>query len=92
VNCSSLACEIQRDSVNVLGKADNTFFQNVAEFRYLWTSTNRNCIRAEIKGSLNSGNAWYHAVHNHLFLRRRSKNVKVNIGLYETYLIRFVWV
>jgi hypothetical protein len=44
-------------------KIANRSFQNVSQFKYLGTTaTNQNLIQEEIKGRLNSGNAWYHSV------------------------------
>jgi hypothetical protein len=53
-----------------------TFFM----FKYLGTTvTNQNLIQEDIKRRLNSGNACYHSVQNHLPSCLLSKNVKVRI-------------
>ena len=50
------------------------------EFKYLGTTlTNQNSIPEEIKSRLRSGNACYHSVHNLLFSRLLSKNLKIKI-------------
>jgi hypothetical protein len=44
--------------------------ENVSQFKYLvMTVTNQNLIQEEIKRRLNSGNACYHLVQNHLSSR-----------------------
>jgi hypothetical protein len=61
-------------------KIGNRSFENVSQFKYLGTTvTNENLIQEEIKRRLNSGNAWYHSVHNFLSSRLLSKNAKVRI-------------
>jgi hypothetical protein len=46
-------------------KIANRSFENVSQFKYLGTiATNQNLIQEEIKRRLNSGNAYYHSVHN----------------------------
>jgi hypothetical protein len=56
------------------------FFENVAQFKYLETTvTNQILVPEEIKRRLNSGNAFYHLVHNFLPFRLLSKNVKIKV-------------
>jgi hypothetical protein len=48
-------------------KIGNRCFENVAQFKYLGINIrNQNLIQEEIKRRLNSGNACYHSVQNHL--------------------------
>jgi hypothetical protein len=55
-------------------------FKNVAEVRYLGMAlTNQNLILEEIKRKLNSGNAYYHSVHNFLSSHVLFKNIKIRI-------------
>jgi hypothetical protein len=61
-------------------KIGNRCFENVAQFIYLgMTIRNENLIEGEIKGRLNSGNAYYHLVHNLLSSSLLSKNIKIRI-------------
>jgi hypothetical protein len=64
----------------------NRCYENVAKFSYFVTSvTNQNLIQEEIKRSLNSCNACYHSVQNHLSSRLLSRNIKIRI--YETIIL-----
>jgi ribosomal protein S2 len=57
-------------------KIANKCFENFAQFRYLGTTvTNQNLIQEEIKKILNSGNACYHSIQNHLPSRLLSTNI-----------------
>jgi hypothetical protein len=49
---------------------------------------NKNCIQDEIMRRLNSGNACYHSVQNHLSSRLLSKNIKIRI--YKTIILPVV--
>jgi hypothetical protein len=70
-------------------KIGNTSFENVSQFKYLETIvTNENVIQKEIRRRVNSGNAWYHSVQNHLSSRLLSKNRKVRI--YRTIILPVV--
>jgi hypothetical protein len=47
----------------------NKAFENVAESKYFGMAlTDHSCIHSEVKSRLNSGNAYYHAVQNLVFL------------------------
>jgi hypothetical protein len=49
-------------------------FENVSQFKYLgMTVTSQNLIQEELKRRLNSGNACYHSVQNHLSSHLLSK-------------------
>jgi hypothetical protein len=56
-------------------KIANRCFENVLGT----TITNQNLIQEEIKRRLNSSNACYHSVQNHLSSRLLSKNIKIII-------------
>jgi hypothetical protein len=63
------------------------------DFKYLGsTLTNHNPIQAEIKSRLNSGDAFYHEVQNHLSSSYLSKNSKIKV--YRTIILPavIVWV
>jgi hypothetical protein len=53
----------------------NRSFENVSQFKYL--GTNQNLIQKEVKRKLNSGNACYRSVQNHLSSCLLPKNVKL---------------
>jgi hypothetical protein len=62
----------------------------VAKFRYLGTTrTDQNLIHEEVKNRLNSSNAYYHSVHNHLSSRLLSKDVKIK--MYENIILSAVF-
>jgi hypothetical protein len=56
-------------------KIANRCFENVAEFKYLGTLTDQNCMSEEIKNRLNSGNTCYHSVQSLLSSRLLFRNV-----------------
>jgi hypothetical protein len=67
----------------------NRWFENVAQFKYLgMTITNENLIQEGIKRRLNSGNACYLSVQNHLSSRLLSKNIGIRI--YKTIILPVV--
>jgi hypothetical protein len=57
----------------------NRFFENVAEFKYLGTLTDQNCVREEIMSKLNVGDACYHLVQSLSSSSLSSKNIKVKM-------------
>jgi hypothetical protein len=74
-----LSCH-QNEGQNWDIKITNSSFENVSQFKYLWTTvTNQNLIQEEIKRRFNSGNVCYHSVQNLLSSRLLSKNVKIRI-------------
>jgi hypothetical protein len=69
-------------------KIANRSFENVNRLKYLgMTVTNLNLIQEEIKRRLNSGNASYRSVQNHLSFRLLFKNVKIRIYSYKTLIL-----
>jgi hypothetical protein len=61
-------------------KIANISFENVSQFKYLWTTvTNQNLIEEEIKRRLNSSDVSYLSVQNLLSSRLLSNNVKIRI-------------
>ena len=68
---------------------DNSTFERVEGFKYLGTIlTNQNCIAAEIKSRLKSGNACYHSVQNLLSSRLLPQNLKIKV--YRTIILPVV--
>jgi len=61
-------------------KIDNSSFESVEEFRYWGRAlTNINSILEENQSRLNSGNAFYHSVHNLLPSSLLAKNIKLKV-------------
>ena len=61
-------------------KIDNSSFDWVEEYKYLWTNlTNQNSIQVEMKSRLKSGNACYYSVQNRLSSCLLPKNLKIKI-------------
>jgi hypothetical protein len=61
-------------------KTGNRSFENMSRFKYLGTTvTHQNLIQEEIKRRLNSGNACYLSVQNHLSFHLLSKSLKMRI-------------
>jgi hypothetical protein len=64
----------QKQGINIANRS----FEDVAKLIYLGTTlTDQNCMQAEIKSRLNSGDACYHSVQSLLSSRLLSRNVKV---------------
>jgi hypothetical protein len=62
-----IMCRHPNSEQNQNIRVANESFENVAKFKYLGTTlTNQNDIHDEIKSRLNSGNACYCSVQNHL--------------------------
>jgi hypothetical protein len=69
-------------------KIANRCFENVAQFRYLGTTTtNQNLVKDKIKNRLNSGSVCYHTVQKLLSSPLLPKNVQIRI--YKT--MRMKW-
>jgi hypothetical protein len=67
-------------------KIDNSYFERVAQFKYLGTTlTHQNSIQEEIKSRFKSGNACYHSVQNLLLSSLLSTNIKTEI--YRTIIL-----
>jgi hypothetical protein len=74
-------------------KIDNSYYERVEVFKYLWTTLTglkyQTLIQPEIKSRFNSGNACYHSVQNCLSSSLLSKNIQNKI--YRNIILPVVW-